>query len=114
MADRPRMIEVPDLVDLAQGLRDAGLIQSRAESRLADFLALTLPSWRSRFPRRLGWTWADPALDVWEVFGAGNAAQQPAMERAARALHVRGFALVTLHDHGAGRVTTCECKAREL
>lgn len=106
--------EAPELVDLAQGLRDSATIAARAEARLADFLSLTLPGWRARFPRHLGWTWTDPALDVWSVLGCNDAAAQPAMEAAARSLFVRGFTLVRFHDHEHRRAIACACPERSL
>lgn len=106
--------EAPELIDLAQGLRDSAVIVARAEARLADFLAITLPSWRARFPRHHGWTWTDPALDVWSVFGACDVAQQGAMDAAARALFVRGFVIVRFHDHDRRRAITCACREHAL
>lgn len=106
--------DVPDLVDLAAGLRDSATIAARAEARVADFLTLTVPTWRSRFPHGLGFTFQDPALHVWGVDGADVEQSQGSLDNAARALFSRGFALVIFHGHGRNQKLGCSCKRREL
>lgn len=106
-----RVVETPDIVDLAQGLRDSKLLSTRANERVTHFLFLTLPEWRVRFPPQLSWQFNDPALDVYDVPGCRAEAAQHRMGSVARALHVRGFALVVFHDHD-NRQPICECPAR--
>ncbi len=113
-------LQTPDLVDLCRGLREATANKKRWQARITQFLALVLPSWRARFPARLGWTLADPApesggdaaLEVWGVFAACDAGEQAAMVRAAKQLFARGFRIVRLHDHDKDARCACACKER--
>lgn len=109
--------EEPHLGDLAQGLRDSVTVAARAAARVSDFLFLTLPEWRPRFPPHLGWTFNEPArLDVWGVFGSQDGAGQTRMNAVARVLHGRGFCVVTIHDHDNDhrKAISCSCKERAL
>ena len=103
------------MIDLAAGLRDAADVSARAQARLADFLYLSLPEWRPRFPPRLSWAFTEPAtLDVFGVFGSRDNSAQPRMDQVARSLFARGFAIVKIHDHDGRRVITCNCQERTL
>jgi len=88
---------------LARELCDATTDLQERELDVEAVLASLFPGWVPLFPRSRGWRFTRPS--VIDVFGAIDS---PA---SAGALHMAGFTIVTIHDHGSD-AAHCECAKR--